>query len=187
MSEEFALDAARKIVGLDRASFKGGKDRYQAAVQCQVNEAVARSTSDLRSKLAAAETELAAANAQMRELGRQLAEAGEARIAAEASVAQLREALEPFARYAAVLAEGSVNYLPPRCPVHASPQSDPDCATIRVVDLHRAAATFSQSPSDYRERVRREAFEEAAQKAEYEFGPYAGQIIRALGDSNANG
>ena len=153
---------------------------------------------------AAAEAELTSANAQMRELGRQLAEAGEARIAAEASVARLREALEPFARYAAVLAEGSVNYLPPRCPVHASPQSDPDCATIRVVDLHRAAATFSQSPSDYRERVRIEhdGFEGDVighyQTREGKRGVvlqqhgtrvvhvYGTKWIRALGDSNAN-
>lgn len=170
-----------------------------------------------RNRAGRLESELTAANAQMRELGRQLAEAGEARIAAEASVAQMREALKPLARASTEfewVTRKNVN--PEEVRLWGTSTTDPKRQIgITVGDTFRAHEALTASPSDYRERVRREAFEEAAKvveaigesadaasrraehfgrdvvashrRSDAETCTKAASAIRALGDSNANG
>lgn len=179
-----------------------------------------RAVIDLRSKLASAEAErdtaltdgadriadlnaeLDAANAQMRELGRQLAEAGEARIAAEAENRELRAELER--REAGSVRDAErIAQLREALEIIAGKRQCID-NLMGNADIAEWALKHTR-PSDYRERVRIEhdGFEGDVighyQTREGKRGVvlqqhdtrvvhvYGEKWVRSLGDSNANG
>lgn len=69
------------------------------------------------------------------------------RDALKAACAVKDKALEPFAAYADVLAEGSVNHCPDLCPVNATPGAWP--SRLTVGDLRRAHEALSLPPLSF--------------------------------------
>ena len=87
-----------------------------------------------------------------------LAEALAAKDAAEAHAAEMRRALEPFARWAQQL-DAPPNWVPDGCPILASPG---DISDFSVVQLRAARAALAISPGEALERIKRKAVAEAA-------------------------
>ncbi len=196
------MDFYREITGL----------RSQLAAAEAESNVLMNEVARERARAEALEAELTAANAQIHELGRQLAEAGEARIAAEAENRELRAELERReagsvrdAERIAQLREAGDRLAAAAADVHPTAPSSKS-----ITELHGAidewdGAALTASPSDYRERVRIEhdGFEGDVighyQTREGKRGVvlqqhgtrvvhvYGEKWVRALGDSNANG